>query len=204
AAYRLGILPWYEEGQPILWWSPNPRMVLFPEELHIGASLRKAIRRSRLVITADRAFAQVIEACAGRRAYASGTWITAAVRRAYTELHRQGLAHSVEAWDGDELVGGLYGVTLGTVYFGESMFSRQDNASKIAFCHLVKQLEARGYDLIDCQVASQYLASFGAREISRRRFRAYLPGEDETVARAASWSDTWPPAPAASLLTVQP
>lgn len=190
-AYRLGIFPWYEEGQPILWWSPDPRMVLFPGELHVSRSLRKAMARSTLRITADQAFAQVLDACAGGRPYASGTWITREVRKAYNHLFQMGHAHSVEAWQGGVLVGGLYGLSIGKVFFGESMFSRQDNASKIAFVRLVKQLELWRYDLIDCQVASSYLASFGAREISGETFRRYLPREGEPAGNPSHWNEIW-------------
>lgn len=190
-AYRLGIFPWYEEGQPILWWSPNPRMVLFPGELHLSRSLRKALKLNELRITADTAFAEVVDACAGRRPYASGTWITRDIRGAYNRLFELGHAHSVEAWHDGKLVGGLYGVAMGGIFFGESMFNRQPNASKIAFCHLVKQLELWRYDLIDCQVASSYLASFGAREISREQFRHYLPREGEPAGQASHWNEIW-------------
>jgi leucyl/phenylalanyl-tRNA---protein transferase len=191
AAYRLGIFPWYEDGQPILWWSPHPRMVLFPGELHVSASLRKALRRSSLRIKADTAFDAVIEACAQSRPYASGTWITKEVRHSYKALHAQGFAHSVEAWQDGELVGGLYGIALGRVFFGESMFSRQDNASKIAFCQLVRQLDKWDYSLIDCQVASRHLASLGAREIARSRFRHYLPSAAEAAGPRGPWTEIW-------------
>lgn len=190
-AYAQGIFPWYEEGQPILWWAPNPRMVLFPGELHLSRSLRRTMAKSELTITADRDFAGVIEACAGRRPYASGTWITEAIRSAYLTLHEMGVAHSVEAWQDGELVGGLYGVAMGRIFFGESMFNRQANASKIAFCHLVKRLESWDYELIDCQVASAYLASFGAREIPREEFQRYLPRDWKAEDTRGDWREIW-------------
>ncbi|MDT8397007.1 MAG: leucyl/phenylalanyl-tRNA--protein transferase [Pseudomonadales bacterium] len=175
AAYARGIFPWYEEGQPILWWSPDPRMVLFPAELHISRSLRRARRKSTLRLSIDEAFPAVIRACAQTRRDTTGTWITGAMQEAYCQLHRLGHAHSVEAWQDDRLVGGLYGLAQGRVFFGESMFSLQDDASKIAFVHLVKLLESRGYELIDCQVSNQHLASLGARQIPRVRFQTLLP-----------------------------
>jgi leucyl/phenylalanyl-tRNA---protein transferase len=183
AAYRHGIFPWYEEGQPILWWSPDPRMVLFPSELHISKSLAKVLKKTNISITIDKAFDQVISACAGERAYASGTWITQNMKTAYTKLHHLSYAHSIEAWQEGELIGGLYGLAMGKVFYGESMFSIQENASKIAFVQLVKQLELWGYELIDCQIASSYLASFGAREISRIEFLKFLQGDSETASQ---------------------
>lgn len=173
-AYQQGIFPWYEEGQALMWWSPNPRLVLFPDELHISKSLRKTLKKTQLRITHDHAFEAVIDACANRPGKPSGTWITSAMMQAYTELHNMGIAHSVEAWYQDELVGGLYGLTIGKVFCGESMFSRQSDASKIAFVHWVQILQQQGCTLIDCQVASDYLCHFGAREISREDFISYL------------------------------
>lgn len=199
AAYRQGIFPWYETGQPILWWSPDPRMVLFPFELHISRSLRKAVKKTTLRITADHDFQAVIAACAERRPYASGTWITPEMEKAYIRLHEMGIAHSVEAWQDERLVGGLYGLSQGAVFYGESMFNRQDNASKIAFACLVKQLEKQDYDLIDCQVASSYLASFGAREIPRGQFRRLLDTAWRPEGNALFWNERWPP-PAELLL----
>lgn len=180
-AYRQGIFPWYEPGQPILWWTPDPRAVLFPTRLHIARSLRKVLRQQRFRVTTDTDFEAVIDGCAGPRQGASGTWITDDMRRAYLALHRQGIAHSVEVWEGEALVGGLYGLALGRVFFGESMFSRVSNASKVGFVHLVRQLEAWGFRLIDCQVASAHLFTLGAEELSREAFEqilldcAYLP-----------------------------
>ena len=174
AAYRHGCYPWYQQGQPILWWSPNPRFVLFPDELHISRSLGKVLRRQTFTISYDQAFDRVIDACAGPRSYADGTWITDAMRQAYQQLHRLGHAHSVEVWQAGELVGGLYGLCIGQVFFGESMFSHADNASKVAFAHLVPDLQRWGIRLIDCQMQTRYLASFGARAIERQAFAGKL------------------------------
>lgn len=173
-AYRHGIFPWYSEEQPILWWTPNPRAVLFPERLSVSRSLRKALRRGSFRVTLDTAFPEVVTACAAPRGGDPGTWITPQMDAAYRRLHALGFAHSVESWEGDELVGGLYGVALGRMFFGESMFSRRTDASKVAFVHLVRQLEAWGFPLVDCQVASDHLASLGAEEIPRREFTALL------------------------------
>ena len=173
-AYRHGCFPWFQDGQPILWWSPDPRTVLFPEELHVSRSLAKLIRQQQYQVTIDRAFEQVIHGCAGPRDYADGTWITTPMQDAYCQLHRLGVAHSAEAWQGNELVGGLYGLAIGRRFFGESMFSRADNASKVAFVTLVQRLKAAGFVLIDCQMPTQHLHSFGARAISRGEFASYL------------------------------
>lgn len=174
AAYRHGCFPWYEQGQPILWWSPDPRMVLPPDELKVSRSLRKVMRQGRFRVTLDQDFPAVIRACAAPRAYAHGTWITEAISEAYIELHRRGIAHSVEAWQGDELVGGLYGLAMGRLFFGESMFSRATDASKVAFATLVEYLQGTGFALIDCQMHTRHLESLGAREISRAEFARYL------------------------------
>lgn len=173
-AYQLGIFPWYEDGQPILWWSPDPRMVLFPQELHISTSLRRFLRGTDLAVTFDTRFGEVITQCGSRRTRPGGTWITAELNQAYCRLHDLGIAHSVEVWKGAELVGGLYGVALGLVFFGESMFSAVPNASKLALVFLVRQLEAWGFRVIDCQVRTAHLASMGAREIPRRTFQQLL------------------------------
>jgi leucyl/phenylalanyl-tRNA---protein transferase len=173
-AYSNGIFPWFEEGQPILWWSPDPRMVLFPEELHISKSLAKTLNQSPYEVTMDRAFSQVIACCAQPRGDSPGTWITDEMQAAYSELFSLGHAHSVEVWHGAKLVGGLYGVAIGQVFFGESMFSFERNTSKIALANLVKQLRRWNYKLIDCQVSSKHLQSLGAREISRAQFRLKL------------------------------
>jgi len=173
-AYRSGIFPWFNANETILWWSPDPRMVLFPSELRISRSLNKILRNSNYEVRVDSAFSQVIQACAEPRKGQSGTWIHSDMVSAYTVLHEMGLAHSVETWVGGELVGGLYGIAQGKMFFGESMFSRTHDASKIAFVHLVKQLERWNFKMIDCQMKTTYLASFGAREIPRKEFSQRL------------------------------
>jgi leucyl/phenylalanyl-tRNA--protein transferase len=169
-AYRRGIFPWYSDDQPILWWSPDPRMVLYPGELKVSRSLGKRLRRRDYRVTADTAFAQVIRACSQPRADDAGTWITEAMVEAYCALHRAGHAHSVETWMDGDLAGGLYGVALGRAFFGESMFTLRPDASKIAFVHLVRQLRRRDCGVIDCQMATAHLARFGAREVPRTEF----------------------------------
>nr|WP_163502438.1 leucyl/phenylalanyl-tRNA--protein transferase [Halomonas socia] len=181
AAYRRGIFPWYSDDQPILWWSPDPRMVLFPEELKVRRSLAKRLRNGGFSTSLDRAFAAVIETCAETRAAHEGTWITAEMHHAYLALHRLGHAHSVEVWREEELVGGLYGVAIGRMFFGESMFSRERDASKVALVALARHLEADGGGLIDCQMHTAHLASLGARDIARDSFLDYL----EQYAQAA-------------------
>jgi len=173
-AYRHGCFPWYQDGQPILWWSPDPRTVLFPDELHVSRSLAKLIRQGRYQVTFDTDFPAVIAACAAPRDYAEGTWITDTMQAAYCELHRRGIAHSVEVRRDGELVGGLYGLAMGRLFFGESMFSRADNASKVGFVALVEHLKDSGFVLIDCQMPTNHLHSLGARAISRTRFAEHL------------------------------
>ncbi len=174
-AYGLGIFPWYDEGLPIMWHSPDPRMVLLPDELYVGRSLRKTMRRAPYRISLDTAFGEVIRSCSEIfRPGQGGTWITEEMITAYEELHRQGHAHSVEAWQGDELVGGLYGVSLGSAFFGESMFAKAADASKVAFATLVEQLRDWNFDLIDCQVYTEHLEHFGAKEIPRSHFMKIL------------------------------
>ncbi|HID46148.1 MAG TPA: leucyl/phenylalanyl-tRNA--protein transferase [Chromatiaceae bacterium] len=173
-AYRQGIFPWYGEDQPILWWSPDPRMVLFPEKLHVSRSLAKELRRERFQVTFDLAFDQVIQACAQPRKDDEGTWLTPEMIVAFRQLHQLGIAHSVEAWQDGELVGGLYGNALGSVFFGESMFSRVPNASKVAFVCLVRSLSRTGYKLVDCQVFTPHLQSLGADLIPRADFLPLL------------------------------
>jgi leucyl/phenylalanyl-tRNA--protein transferase len=186
AAYRRGIFPWYAAGQPILWWSPDPRMVLFPAELRISRSLRKSLRNRGYRVTFDTCFEQVMLQCAdsGTRAF-EGTWILPEMHVAYCELHRLGHAHSVEVWRADQLVGGLYGLELGRVFFGESMFSLETDASKVALARQVETLRERRFELIDCQVASPHLFSLGARLVPRVEFvarleRALDPGPPRT------------------------
>ena len=174
-AYSSGIFPWYSAGQPILWHSPDPRMVLLPDELHVPRSLEKVMRRRPYRLSLDTAFGEVIAACARtRRPGQRGTWITRDMQRAYGELHRLGLAHSAEAWQGERLVGGVYGVALGRAYFGESMFAHQTDASKIAFVTLARQLRRWAFSLIDCQVHTDHLARFGAVEWPRAQYLAAL------------------------------
>jgi leucyl/phenylalanyl-tRNA--protein transferase len=174
AAYARGIFPWYSPGQPVLWWSPDPRAVLFPQEFHCSRSLARTIRSGEFSVTDDRDFAAVIDGCAAPRAASPGTWITSDMRAAYLELHHIGRAHSVEVWRGGELAGGLYGVRLGEVFFGESMFSRERDASKVALAHLVSMCVRNNVVLIDCQLPSRHLASLGVRSIPRRRFASLL------------------------------
>ena len=173
-AYQQGIFPWFSDDQPILWWSPDPRMVLVPNEITLSRSLRKTIRKSErtneFICSFDRAFTQVIFSCAQPRPNQPETWITAGMMDAYITLHKMGHAHSFETWHNGKLVGGLYGIAIGRVFFGESMFSTRTDASKIAFAHSVEQLEKWGYQLIDCQVASEHLQSFGAKNITRTDF----------------------------------
>ena len=173
-AYRGGIFPWFSEGQPPLWWSPDPRMVLVPSELKIPRSLKKRLARRDYEVRANTAFEDVIRACAAPRPGQEGTWITAELAAAYIALHRAGHAHSVETWIGGELAGGLYGVALGRMFFGESMFTRVPDASKIALAHLARQLERWRYGMIDCQMKTAHLARFGAREVPRAEFMRKL------------------------------
>jgi len=174
AAYRNGIFPWYSPGQPVLWWSPDPRAVLFPEEFHCTRSLAKRLRSATFTLSVDRDFAGVIDGCAAPRAASPGTWITPEMRAAYVELHRLGCGHSIEAWRDGALAGGLYGVRLGGLFFGESMFSRAPDASKAALAHLVALCRRNSIVAIDCQLPSRHLASLGARTIPRARFQALL------------------------------
>ncbi len=173
-AYSLGIFPWFNEGEPPLWWCPDPRCVLFPQQLRTSRSLGKTWRRNRFQVTADRCFPQVIDSCAALRQSSGGTWITEEMRAAYCRLHELGYAHSVEAWLQGALVGGLYGLCLGRCFFGESMFFRVTDASKIAFVALVQKLQQQGFALVDCQLPSPHLASLGATTLSRRQFLKYL------------------------------
>jgi len=174
AAYRHGCFPWYQEGQPLLWWSPDPRTVLYPEELHVSRSLAKKLRQGVFNVTFDHAFQDVIQGCAAPRDYADGTWITTPMQNAYVTLHQLGVAHSVEVWQDGQLVGGLYGLAMGRLFFGESMFSRATDASKVGFVTLVERLQGWDFKLIDCQMPTQHLTSFGARTIPRRIFAEAL------------------------------
>jgi len=190
AAYRQGIFPWYSEGQPILWWSPNPRAVLFLDELKISKSLTKSLKKPDYHVTFDMAFSEVIKACAASRRDASGTWIVEDMKHAYIALHQYGMAHSVEVWHGEELIGGLYGVSVGDAFFGESMFSRRSDSSKIALVYLVMQLRQWDFGFVDCQVYSEHLGTLGARQINRQNFIRLLEkhcSQDNVDAHRGSW-----------------
>lgn len=187
AAYERGIFPWYEEGQPVLWWTPDPRLVLYPEEINISRSLAKVIRQNRFHVTTDTCFDLVVEACSQPREDGAGTWISQDIKLAYSRLHQLGFAHSVEVWQSDELVGGLYGVSLSPVFFGESMFTRVSNASKVGFAYLVEQLLRLNFRLIDCQVYTNHLASLGAREISRLQFEQHLLDYNVSAKSSGAW-----------------
>lgn len=173
-AYRSGIFPWYSHGQPLLWWSPAPRCVLSPADVYLSHRTRRRYNSGCYRLTADRAFADVVRACAGPRRSEAGTWITEDMQRAYGELHRRGHAHSVEVWRGDDLVGGIYGLALGAAFFGESMFSHATDASKIALVALCRQLDAWGFELLDCQIGNPHLYRMGAVDIGREAFEAWL------------------------------
>lgn len=189
-AYRRGIFPWYNAGQPILWWSPDPRAVLYPERLHVSRSLRKTLRKGEYEVRFDSAFREVVTQCAQPRGDGLGTWLTEEMIEAYCVLHRLGHAHSAESWHDGKLVGGLYGIAIGKVFFGESMFARRSDASKVAFVHLVTQLKEAGCRLIDCQIASAHLAHFGAESIPRRRFIEELREACAQPVHAAPWNAT--------------
>ena len=188
-AYRHGIFPWYSDDQPILWWSPDPRTVLFPEKLHVGRSLEKTIRRGHFTVTLDTCFRDVMQQCAGPRPQYpdGGTWITTEMLDAYTTLHEQGYAHSVEMWQKGKLVGGVYGVALGGAFFAESMFTRVPDASKVALVSLVRQLQAWGFRIIDCQQSSPHVMRFGAEEIPRRDFLNHLTAALTLPDRQRHW-----------------
>ena len=187
-AYRNGIFPWYSEGEPILWWSPDPRLILYPDELKVSRSLNKVINRGDFQVTIDRAFKTVITECAQVRLdNHEGTWIVAEMVQAYCRLHECGFAHSVEVWQQDRLAGGLYGVSLGKCFFGESMFTRIANASKVALVALVKHLKPLDFAFIDCQITTDHLTRFGAREIPRTRYLNELA----KALKATTWQGKW-------------
>ncbi|MBK8814347.1 MAG: leucyl/phenylalanyl-tRNA--protein transferase [Methylococcaceae bacterium] len=188
-AYRQGIFPWNSPDEPILWWSPNPRLVLFPDKLIVSRSLAKTIRKRTFEVTVDQAFSDVISACAQPRKDGAGTWITEGIFNAYRELHESGYAHSAEAWLNGELVGGLYGVAIGQIFFGESMFYSKSDASKVAFVTLVERLKCWGYRLIDCQVSTRHLLGLGAEEIARSEFSRLLAHYCELMPNASAWRD---------------
>ncbi len=187
-AYRMGIFPWFSEEDPLLWWSPDPRLVLFPEDLKVSRRLARLVRSGKFTVTMDTAFAAVITACANTRLEKDEpTWIDERMIAAYIRLHRQGYAHSVEAWQNGRLAGGLYGIGLGNCFFGESMFTRVSNASKAAFVNLVRWLRHRGFELIDCQVSTAHLKRLGAVEIPRSRFLALLERALKSSDRRGRW-----------------
>ncbi|WP_018410814.1 leucyl/phenylalanyl-tRNA--protein transferase [Methyloversatilis thermotolerans] len=193
-AYRLGIFPWYSEGQPVLWWSPDPRMVLVPSDIRVTRSLDKVLRNRSYEVRCDSAFAAVMRACAEPRDGQAGTWIGEDMIAAYCALHQAGWAHSVETWIDGRLAGGLYGMAIGRVFYGESMFSRERDASKIALVHLARYLEAQAYALIDCQMNTAHLASMGGREIARSEFCRILSQSTALDARPRRWADDEIPA----------
>lgn len=173
-AYQLGIFPWFEEGQPILWWSPDPRSVIFPDQFKASRSLARLLRKNKFEVRRDTAFNQVIDACSESRSYSQGTWITDEMKDAYRELHYRGIAHSIECYLDSELVGGLYGIGLGKLFFGESMFHRVSDASKVAFAFLNRLMVSNDCPLIDCQIPNDHLLSLGAHSIPRYEFKRYL------------------------------
>jgi len=193
-AYSKGIFPWFNPGEPILWWTPNPRSVLFLEDLKVSKSLRKLIRQNKFKVTFDKAFTQVMASCASiERPDQEGTWITSGMRTSYMKLHELGYAHSVEVWYQDELVGGLYGVSLGKIFFGESMFSQMSNTSKIALVALSQYLTQNGFVLIDTQVETPHLNSLGAKHIPRTTFESILSKYTQVKSNDTSWrlDDNW-------------
>jgi leucyl/phenylalanyl-tRNA--protein transferase len=187
SAYTRGIFPWYEEGQPILWWSPDPRCVLWPAELHVSRRLKQQLRNSRAELRFNQKFGDVIHQCSSKRRYQQGTWITSDMVQAYQTLHAEGWAHSVEVWDEGVLAGGLYGLCIGKVFFGESMFSRKPNTSKMAMLGLARHMLSSGLEMIDCQVVSRHLVTMGARLIPRTEFSAFLEHACEPPNRHADW-----------------
>lgn len=188
-AYRHGIFPWYNDDQPILWWSPDPRAVIFPNKLHVSRSLKRTIRLGGFTVTLDTRFREVMHGCAGPRPQhpEGGTWITAEMVKAYVQLHELGYAHSVETWQGGRLVGGLYGVALGSIFFGESMFTRVPDASKVALVSLVRQLQAWGFRIFDCQQPSQHIKTLGAEDIPRSEFLDHLADALTQPDRRGRW-----------------
>ncbi len=187
SAYKSCIFPWYNNDQPILWWSPDPRAVIYPEKIRVSRSLRKSIKKGHIMVSFDQAFTRVIDACRKTRKDSEGTWITQEMRNAYCNLHRLGNAHSVEAWLDGQLVGGLYGVSFGQIFFGESMFSTVTDASKIAFVKLAEQLTQWNYQLIDGQVKSAHLSSLGAEELPRNQFKQRVSELCELPTHPDAW-----------------
>lgn len=198
-AYRFGVFPWFDSGQPILWWSPDPRCVLRPESFHLARRLRRSIRTSGFELSVNREFPAVISACAASRVGQRGTWITDEMIHAYSKLHDEGWAHSVEVWHGGELVGGVYGLAIGKAFFGESMFSQVSNASKVAMWSLCRLLHAQQFEILDCQVVSPHLQSLGAIQMPRTEFAALLACACEPATKLEKWPEER--LPAASMLT---
>jgi leucyl/phenylalanyl-tRNA--protein transferase len=186
-AYQRGIFPWFSDGDPVLWWAPDPRMVLAPDELRVSRSLTRRLRKGGFELTADTSFAAVVQACAGPRRDQAGTWLVPAMQRAYLDLHQAGLAHSVEVWMDGELAGGVYGVALGRMFFGESMFSRRTDGSKLALVALARHMRAWDMPLIDCQLETEHLASLGARLMPRREFTRVVRELVQRPATPAKW-----------------
>ncbi|HNP34576.1 MAG TPA: leucyl/phenylalanyl-tRNA--protein transferase [Woeseiaceae bacterium] len=186
-AYQRGIFPWYDEGQPILWWSPNPRCVFYPGAYRVSKRLRRDLKKHDATVSFNRAFNAVVEACAGPRAQQDGTWITTDIMTAYARLHELGWAHSVEIWRGDRLIGGMYGLAIGKAFFGESMFSREDNGSKLALLSLCSVLREHQFEILDCQVVSEHLLTLGAVAIPREDFTAILARACEPAESFACW-----------------
>ncbi len=187
-AYSRGIFPWFSEGDPVLWWCPDPRMVLATDRFHTSRSLKRRLCKPDYVVTLDRAFRDVLRGCAAPRPHQDGTWLVPAMMRAYERLHQSGIAHSVEVWIGGELAGGLYGVALGRMFYGESMFSRRTDASKVALAYLAAQLRAWSFPLIDCQMQTSHLASLGATEMPRRRFVRLVEELTRQPGREGAWT----------------
>jgi len=188
-AYRAGIFPWFSEGQPVLWWSPAPRCVIFPDQVYLSKRTRRRYNSGVFRLSADAAFDEVMAGCAAPRRDGPGTWITPDMRRAYSKLHRMGHAHSLEAWQGDRLCGGIYGLALGSVFFAESMFSRSSDASKIALVALCRQLDAWGFGMLDCQVGNPHLFRMGACQLGREAFEEWLQQLVNQARDIGSWSD---------------
>ncbi|WP_250658282.1 leucyl/phenylalanyl-tRNA--protein transferase [Alkalimarinus coralli] len=190
-AYKKGIFPWFSDDQPILWWSPNPRCVIFPKKVHISRSLRKKLNKQSFTVTFDKDFPAVIQCCSDSRSEEAGTWITEDMLEAYIALHQRGVAHSVEVWQEGQLIGGLYGLSIGRCFFGESMFSYATDASKIAFVYLCKQLDSWGYSIIDCQVQNPHLLTLGAETIQRTEFQTILDNNVNAHPAQHKWAFDW-------------
>lgn len=201
AAYRQGIFPWFDAGQPILWWSPDPRCVLMPGDFYVSRRLGRDLRQARAEVRFNCDFDEVIRKCAEPRISQQGTWITADMISAYNQLYEEGWAHSIETWQDGALIGGLYGLAIGNVFFGESMFSREDNASKYALCALSSHLHDRGFQLIDCQVASQHLLTLGATMMPRQEFSRILQSGCEPPTRFTGWPES--PLPVTEIAAIQ-